>query len=85
MIVLNNIALFNGHADHFCGEACVVFADGRILYAAPGKAAHPSTMEHKLSMAKATLSCPAWWSPTLTSPTPITVRLSSTNLLSRRW
>ena len=35
MIVLNNIALFNGHADHFCGDASVVFADGRILYAGP--------------------------------------------------
>ena len=35
MIVLNNIALFNGHADHFCGDACVVFADGRIIYAGP--------------------------------------------------
>ncbi len=35
MIVLNNIALFNGNADHFCGDACVVFADGRILYAGP--------------------------------------------------
>ena len=35
MIVLNNIALFNGHADHFCGDACVIFADGRIVYAGP--------------------------------------------------
>ena len=35
MIVLNNIALFNGHADHFCGDACVAFADGRIIYAGP--------------------------------------------------
>ena len=35
MIILNNIALFNGHADHFCGDACVVFADGRIIYAGP--------------------------------------------------
>ena len=35
MIVLNNIALFNGHADHFCGDACVVFADGHIVYAGP--------------------------------------------------
>ena len=35
MIVLNNIALFNGHADHFCGDACVAFTDGRIIYAGP--------------------------------------------------
>ncbi len=35
MIVLNNIALFNGHADHSCGDACVAFADGRIIYAGP--------------------------------------------------
>ena len=35
MLVLNNIALFNGHADHFCGDACVAFTDGRIIYAGP--------------------------------------------------
>ena len=35
MILLNNIALFNGHAGHFCGDACVAFADGRIIYAGP--------------------------------------------------
>ena len=35
MIVLNNIALFNGHADHFCGDACVAFTDGSIIYAGP--------------------------------------------------
>jgi len=35
VIVLNNIALFNGHADHFCGDACVAFTDGRIIYAGP--------------------------------------------------
>ena len=35
MKVLNNIALFNGHADHFCGDACVAFTDGRIIYAGP--------------------------------------------------
>ena len=35
MIVLNNVVLFNGHADHFCGDACVAFADGRIIYAGP--------------------------------------------------
>ena len=35
MIVLNNIALFNGHADHFCGDACVAFTDGCIIYAGP--------------------------------------------------
>ena len=35
MIVLSNIALFNGHADHFCGDACVAFTDGRIIYAGP--------------------------------------------------
>ena len=35
MIVLNNIVLFNGHAEHFCDDACVAFADGRIIYAGP--------------------------------------------------
>ena len=41
MIVLNNIALFNGHADYFCGDACVVFADGRIVYAGPPDGSPP--------------------------------------------
>ena len=37
MISLNNIRLFNGHADHFCPDAIVVFADGKILYAGPSE------------------------------------------------
>ena len=41
MIVLNNIALFNGHADYFCGDACVVFADGRSVYAGPPDGSPP--------------------------------------------
>ena len=41
MIVLNNIALFNGHADHFCGDACVAFTDGASSTLALEKAAHP--------------------------------------------
>ena len=37
MISLNNIRLFNGHADHFCPDAIVVVTDGKILYAGPSE------------------------------------------------
>ena len=37
MIALTNISLFNGHADHFCEDASVIFADGEIIYAGPNE------------------------------------------------
>jgi imidazolonepropionase-like amidohydrolase len=37
VIALTNISLFNGHADHFCEDASVIFADGEIIYAGPSE------------------------------------------------
>ena len=37
MISLNNIRLFNGHADHFCPDATVVYSDGTVIYAGPSE------------------------------------------------
>lgn len=37
MITLHNISLFNGHADHFCPDAAVVFDDKNIVYAGPAQ------------------------------------------------
>ena len=48
MIVLNNISLFNGHADHFCGDARVVFSDGRVIYAGPPDSSPPLDDEAKV-------------------------------------
>ena len=37
MIALNNVRLFNGHADYFCPDATVVYQDGAVVYAGPSE------------------------------------------------
>ena len=37
VIALNNVRLFNGHADYFCPDATVVYQDGAVVYAGPSE------------------------------------------------
>ncbi len=37
MISLNNVRLFNGHDEHFCPDAKLVYNDGIVVYAGPSE------------------------------------------------
>ena len=43
VIALNNVRLFNGHADYFCPDATVVYQDGAVVYAGPSEGCLIST------------------------------------------